>query len=525
MYIYKADCKRKIRLRQLTTKVEFNKEEPILRVGKGDYASRLSEQVTRAAVTHFNMPSRAGGMPGARSPREIIPPAVFEESNTGMTRVVYKEVVIRFGPKVPSRRKNQILKKHKLKVRRKNPFIADQLVAYVTDRRQAGEKVVAIANDCAEMDEVIFATPNFVSKFHRSANVTRIPPEQWHLCNRGDISGQKKGEDVNARGAWKVTRGNRGITVAVLDDGVDVEHPNLKTNIKKNPDPDEPRDLCGRDFFVPEGLQDHFNPRPKIFQFPYHKNGNDNHGTPCAGIIAAKGSGAFGIAPGCRILPVKIFHAQAIAPDAAVANAIRYAALHADVLSCSWSAPYNADIELAIEDANRLGRKGKGSAVFCASGNYAFFGNPIDFPAVCEDAIAVGASTDQGKRAVYSQCGRQLWIVAPSGGGKANVYTTDLSVADRGYNLGEDTEGGADGLHTNSFIGTSAATPLAAGVAALMLSVKPSLDRDAVKQIIADTAVKIGNDSDYDQHSHSLQYGYGRVNAAAAVDAAKSIQL
>lgn len=521
MYIYKADCKSKVRLRQLKTKVEFKKKEPMLRVGMGDYASRLSEQVTRAAVTHFNMPSRSGGVPSTRSPREIIPPAVFEESHTGMTRVLYKEVVIRFGSKVPSRRKNQILQKHNLKIRRKNSFIADQLVAYVADRRQSGENVIAIANDCAEMDEVVFATPNFVSKFRRNINIPQIPPQQWHLYNRGTIRGQKPGEDVNARDAWRVTRGTPRISVAVLDDGVDVEHPNLKANIKKNPDPEEPRDLCGRDFFIPETLQDHFNPRPKIFQFPYHQNGNDNHGTACTGIIAEKGDGAFGIAPNCKVLPVKIFHAQAISPDAAVADAIRYAALHADVLSCSWSSPYNADIEMAIEDANHLGRQGKGSAVFCATGNYAFFGNPVDFPASCEDAIAVGASTDQGKRAIYSQYGPPMWVVAPSGGGKANVYTTDLSIPSRGYNPGEDTEGGADGLHTNSFIGTSAATPLVAGVAALMLSANPALDRDAVKQILADTADKIDNGGGYDpQTGHSDQYGYGRVNAGAAVEAA-----
>ena len=95
--------------------------------------------------------------------------------------------------------------------------------------------------------------------------------------------------------------------------------------------------------------------------------GNDIHGTPCAGVIAARGNsgGALGIAPRCRILAVKIFHADNLASDARVADAIRYAALHADILSCSWSGPTSPDIELAIQDAGLdLKRLGAGFVVY-----------------------------------------------------------------------------------------------------------------------------------------------------------------
>ena len=164
--------------------------------------------------------------------------------------------------------------------------------------------------------------------------------------------------------AWKICQGRKEVVVAVLDDGVEVDHPNLKHNILWNPDRNEKCDKCGRDFFIPDDNDpEHFNPRPKNFQYPYDQMvGNDIHGTPCAGLVAGAGVGAraaFGVAPKCRILPVKVFHADNLASDARVADAIRDAALHADVISCSWAGPVSDDIAMAIKDAGVLNRKGK----------------------------------------------------------------------------------------------------------------------------------------------------------------------
>src|SRR5262249_7535055 len=161
------------------------------------------------------------------------------------------------------------------------------------------------------------AFPNFVSEFKR-AGVPAPRLEQWHL------------DTIEARKAWKTTQGER-ITIAILDDGVDVDHPNLKRNILRNPDPSEPRDLCGRDFFIdPDDDEpgERFDPRPKIFRSPFtDTDTNDIHGTPCAGIAAAPGTRgkAFGVAPRARILAVKLFHGDALVPEAHFANAIRYA--------------------------------------------------------------------------------------------------------------------------------------------------------------------------------------------------------
>jgi subtilisin family serine protease len=138
--------------------------------------------------------------------------------------------------------------------------------------------------------------------------IISLRKEQWHLKNAGAYTGQESGEDVKASGAWKITQGKSTIVIAILDDGVDIEHPHLKANILKKPDPEEPRDLYGRDFYIADDEHpEHFNPRPKLFQYPYTEmTGNDIHGTPCAGVIAATHTTdkIRGIAPKCKILPV-----------------------------------------------------------------------------------------------------------------------------------------------------------------------------------------------------------------------------
>jgi subtilisin family serine protease len=220
------------------------------------------------------------------------------------------------------------------------------------------------------------------------------------------------------------------------------------------------------------------------------------------------------------LLPVKIFHADDLAAESQVADAIRYATLFADILSCSWSGPRSPDIEAALADA-ATGRAGRGVPVFAATGN----GHPIvarvGYPAASPNAIAVGASTDQDEIAHYSQRGPEVSVVAPSNGGTTAITTTDVSYPNRGFNLGIAADGGVNGLHTNSFGGTSSATPLAAGIAALMLSVDCELTRDEVKLILQKSADKIGPPGTYDANGFSPIYGYGRVNAARAVAGAE----
>ena len=145
----------------------------------------------------------------------------------------------------------------------------------------------------------------------------------------------------------------------------------------------------------------------------------------------------------------------------------------------------------------------------------------VDNPARLDCTIAVGASTDCDYRAYYSQYGGALDFVAPSSGGFAKITTTDRT-GDDGYNA-EGTNNDPsypDPLehtdYTSVFTGTSAATPLAAGIAGLILSKNPTLTGEEVREIMRASCDKIGGEA-YDGNGFNVYYGYGRVNAAAAL--------
>jgi subtilisin family serine protease len=477
-------------------------------------SSRDVLRVRRATRTFFGSPRRAGTLRKAPPRRQ---PSIYRDEQTKLLRCLYREVVVRFRPGISAERQNAHLRDFQLEVVRKSPFVPDQVVARDPKDARWGDDLIAAANSLAERDgDIVLAAPNFVSEFKRSAPAA-IPVEQWHLDNTGHFAGQSAGEDVRAKLGWAIVMGSRDIIVAVLDDGVDIDHPALKDHIWQNPDKKSP-DRCGRDFFLETTDAGHFDPRPKVFRAPFNESkGNDLHGTACAGLVAANASDgrAFGVAAGCRILPVKIFHADELASDEKVSDAILYATGIADVLSCSWIGPETPLIAKAIEDAASTGRGGKGCAVFCATGNDS---QPsVGFPANGKGAIAVGASTDDGVHATYSNFGPEVSLVAPSSGGVRGVFTCDVSLTNRGFNLGADDDGGADGLYTNAFGGTSAATPIAAGVAAVVLSRRPELTGQDLKTLLEKTADKIGGD--LDGAGHSDLFGFGRVNLFAALGA------
>lgn len=465
-------------------------------------------RLSKGATHGFELARRRrAARPVGQPPR----PATFIDTESALLRTVYREVVVRFTPSSPGPARRALLRKYNLEVTRTNAFVRDQVVVVDRHGQRQGIELVDLSNALHEEgDTVRFATPNFVSQYRRHASV-KIPSEQWHLRNAGRRSGQKAGEDVDARGAWEMTRGAPRVVIAVLDDGVDLDHLALKRRLWRNP---YGHREYGRDFTLPNAHPDHHNPRPKVFQTPYDDmDRNDIHGTACAGVAVADNPRCSGIAPRCRLLAIRIFQANEMAEDERVADAIRYAGRMASVISLSWSGGRSPDIQAAIEDVGRS-RHGRGVAVFAAAGNSA---RAVEWPAADPNAIGIGASTDQGRIASYSNTGPQISVVAPSGGGVAEIFTTDVSLPGRGFNRGLASLGAADGLFTNDFGGTSSATPLAAGVGGLMLSVNERLSRDDIRLILQETTNKIGPKSSYDLNGHSANFGYGRVNAAQAV--------
>jgi hypothetical protein len=433
---------------------------------------------------------------------------VYVEDRSTLRLVTTREITVRFRPGSSDGARAKALLDLGLTPVRANEFCQDQVI--VEPIAAIDETAVLdLANTLSERDDVVaYAAPNFIAE-HRKGALPNDPllAKQWHLRNTGQAGGLA-GEDVQAIQAWDlVPGGSADVVIAIVDDGVDVNHPDLADNIWTNPDPAAP-DRHGRNFY-----DQNYDPTPRYFREPYDRmEGNDIHGTACAGVAAAvaNGKGGVGLAYKSRILPVKVWGVDNLARSDQVADAIRYAALHARIISCSWRGPQNPDLESAITEVADDNRPDGGCLVFCATGNNGLAS--IAFPAHHRDAIAVGASNDLGKRAQYSNYGEGISFVAPGGEVDADrqaITTTDVSLPNKGFNL--------TGDYTDTFEGTSSATPLAAAVAALMLAANPRLTRTQVRDILRSTADKIDPTGGGYQQGYSHQYGYGRVNAFAAV--------
>lgn len=320
-------------------------------------------------------------------------------------------------------------------------------------------------------------------------------PDQWHLRNLGkDFA--LEGVDARVSEAWDVTRGSSDVVIAINDDGVDVNHPDLKDN-------------CAAPLNFPTDWEQQMS--DGLFGW---------HGSSCAGVAAAigdNGEGVSGVCPGCKLLPHRLGESTGMSfsvTDQEIADGFKQmVAAGAWIISNSWgmaagdpnfeisspavpAAP--AIIKAAWNDAETNGRGGKGTLIFFAAGNE---NEPTDSYSGYATNVGVAAVDDQGLKAYYSNWGPGIAIAAPSNGGLNGITTT---AANSGY--------------THEFGGTSSACPFAAGVAGLILSANPELTAAEVREILKASATKIDPVwGKYDTDGHSPYYGAGLVNAYRAV--------
>lgn len=291
---------------------------------------------------------------------------------------------------------------------------------------------------------------------------------QWNLYNP-----DYEGLDISASQAWSYATG-RGIVIAFVDQGVELNHHDLAANI----------------YYKSYDAETQTSPS-KIY---------GDHGTHCAGIAAAvrnNGIQVAGVAPDAKIMSISVKLVFSINYEYNLTNGINWAWKNgADIISCSWKCTQNDLLEDAINDAVSKGRGGKGCVFVKSAGNT---DGPISYPGdYSPDVLAIANMKRDGSLSPDSGRGPNLFVTAPG--------TEILSTV----------------LHNQIDYkrGTSMACPHVAGVAALILERNPALTAVQVREIIGRNAKKVGDDP-YSTNkvygSWNERYGYGLVDAYNAV--------
>jgi len=360
------------------------------------------------------------------------------------------------------------------------------------------------------------------------AAVDPLYEDQWHLNNTAQFVGASNGEDINVESVWGGAVGGgsikgSGVLVAVVDDGLQLDHEDLAANIAAN-----------KSWDYAEGDT---NPSSTTLF----------HGTNVAGLIAARdlnGVGVRGVAPRASLAGYNLLWDNNVSTSE-IYDALTRNQVEVDVSNNSWGLaveelgeaepPIDTLWHDAVEEGITNGRDGKGIVYVWAAGNggYGEDNSNYDYQANNRHVIAVCAVDGRGRQASYSEPGANIWLCAPGGDstvalGTLGPPTTDISGAAGANTTNGMADDYTDQSYTRSFIGTSASTPIVSGVVALMLEANPNLGWRDVRLILAETARK--NDaldttgwafttpaSGQPQYNINHKYGFGVVDAAGAV--------
>lgn len=342
--------------------------------------------------------------------------------------------------------------------------------------------VEEMAYALSQNPDVVYAGPNYRLWMLVTPNDTLFR-YQYALSNTGqDIpapgspTGKSKA-DIKATAGWEETKGAADTVIAIIDTGIDFDHPDLKNKIISR----------GHDFANDDE----------------DATDDNGHGTFVAGVAAAdtnNDEGIAGVAWNCRILPVKVLDAEGSAWLDDVIEGIFWAADNgADVINLSLGAPEPDD---SLRDALRYAHE-KDVVIAAAAGNYdaPTYSWPVFYPAAYDAyCLAVAATDYNDERTSWSCFGAEVDVAAPGDSvlGTYPTYMTDLTKY-LPYAWGD---------------GTSASAPHIAGLAALIKGLKPWLTADEIMDVIRFSS----DDVNSGEHSGRDDYiGYGRINMEKAL--------
>ncbi len=388
-------------------------------------------------------------------------------------------------------------------------MLSDRFAADVTQRLSStgslllrlhdGETPASAVTRLARLPQVEFAEPNY------RLSAAAAPNDPFYTAQSTYMN------VIEAPSAWDIETGDDSVLVAVLDSGLDLDHPDLQgkywTNVRELDDNnlDDDGNGCVDDrhgcSFISKSSSDPSCAMPR----PGLARDHNGHGTFVAGIIAAKGNNGIGLsggAPGVTILPVKILDCTGGGTASEAAQAILYAAkVGARVANISFSADGES---MTLANALREAQERYGMVIVAPTGNDGKRG--VTFPARLPQIIAVASSGtpgDANARSPFSDWGPEVAVAAP---GLNIVSTVPKAFCDSGAWPCVPNQPYAISS------GTSYAAPLVSALAALLISRTPNLPPAAVRQIILPTADPLpdGSTPNWD--------GAGRIRMRAALN-------
>lgn len=439
--------------------------------------------------------------------RQQVPQSVqqpFVVDNRGFSYLVGLRVYAQVKPGTSSARIQAWLQQQAIKA--EEAYRYDNTIRFFRSL-DVTKDAISVANRMMNSGLFVMAEPDLAG-----FDLVQTPPNdplyplQWSHLNTGSPAqfNGTPGADIDVDLAWSITRGSSSIRIAVLDVGVQRNHPDLAANM----------DPLGYGLIAPV-----INTGDVLDTSAYH-------GTSCAGIIGAvanNGIGVAGVAPDCKLIPVNIARTTAglFGTFSQIAGAIDWAwsSAAADVLSNSWGGGSPSTLYRdAIRRAVTNGRGGKGAVVVFSSGNA---NAGVFSPASFSDCIAVGAMDMCYQRKSPTSCdGENYW---------GSNYGFGLDVVAPGVKIATTWNSGMTsvGAYSGGFNGTSAAAPFVSATAALMLSVNPQLSQTTLRELLERSVRKVGNysyafESTQPNGTWNPEMGYGLINTYQAVLAAQN---